>query len=51
MKRTISSKLTSVFFFEVAFAQQNETNFEGKHSNLSGSLTETYKACVLQIDG
>ena len=32
--------LTSIFFFQMTLAQQDQTNFEGKHANLTGPLTE-----------
>lgn len=34
------SILTSIFFFQMTLAQQDQTNLEGKHANLTGSLTE-----------
>lgn len=38
--------LTSVFFFQVSFTQQNQTNFERKYSDLAGSLAENYSKDV-----
>lgn len=43
--RAVCSKniLTSVLLLQMPFAQQNQTNFERKNSNLTGSLAENDK--------
>lgn len=35
----IDTKLTSILFFQVTLAQQYQTDLEGQHANLTGSLT------------
>ena len=34
--------LTSVLFLQVTLAQQNQTDFERKYSDLAGTLAENY---------
>jgi len=38
--------LTSVLFLQMSLAQQNQTDFERKYSDLTGSLAENYSQKV-----